>query len=527
MNLTLIDLFIFCGGFFITLYLYGSRTYDHFKNKDVKCVKPPLPFFGSGIWVFLGIEHFQDFILRCYNTCKDDKYLGLFEVQRPIILIKDVEILKLVGIEDFDSFPNHRSIISEEIDPLFGSALISLEDQKWRNMRATLSPAFASSKMKNMFVLVEEIAKEFSNFYVEQSKNAVDKTTEIEANDSFIRYTNDVIATCAFGIKMNSMKNTDHKFYKLEKIGGWLLIKFTLLIYFPMLAKFFKMKFFPKKVVSFFRNLLQCTMKSREKMGIIRYDLINILMEVKTGSLKHEESIDESSEAGIAIVEESIIENEVVTKKWNDDELAAQAMTFFLGGFETTSTLIIFFFYEMARNPDIQKKVQEEIDNLINESSHGIVYTDLMQLKYLDMAVSETLRMWPPILITDRVCAKDYTLPPANDIKKGESIWIPIYGFHHDPKHFPEPDCFNPERFSVENKSNINPMTYLPFGIGPRNCIGSRFALLVAKLIIFHTLAKFEIVVTKNTQIPIILTKTSTSLMSDKGMYVGLKLRKS
>ncbi|XP_077285507.1 uncharacterized protein LOC143910784 [Arctopsyche grandis] len=535
MDLTLRDLLIFCGGFLIALYFYGTRTYNHFRNKGIKYIKPPLPFFGSTIGIFFRQEHFKDFTLRCYNMCKDDKYIGLFEVQRPLIIVKDIEILKSVGIKDFDSFHNHRVIVTEEIDPLFGNALVSLKDEKWRDMRATLSPAFTSSKMKTMITLVEEIAKEFANFYVEKANNEVDKTVEIEAKESLTRYTNDVIATSAFGIKINSLRNEDHEFYKLGKVAsdfsGWLMIKFALLAFFPRLTKLFNFTFFPPRVVSFFRNIVQCTMESREKNKIVRHDMINILMEAKKGSLKHEEN--DETDAGFATVEESSIGKKIVTKKWTDDELTAQAMIFFLGGFETTSTLILFFFYEMARNPDIQKKVQEEIDSFIKQCGECVVYTDLKKLKYLDMAISETRRMWPPGLMTDRVCSKDYTLPPANEnggqsyqIKKGEAVWIPIYGLHHDPKYFPDPNRFDPERFSDDNKSSINPMSYLPFGIGPRNCIGSRFALLVAKLIAFHTLAKFDIVVTKNTQIPVKLSMKSLNLKTERGMYVGLNMFK-
>lgn len=142
------------------------------------------------------------------------------------------------------------------------------------------------------------------------------------------------------------------------------------------------------------------------------------------------------------------------------------------------------------------------------------------------------MRKWPNALMTDRLCVKDYTIQPSNNnekevhIVKGNVFWVPIYGLHRDPQYFPNPDRFDPERFSDENKSNINPYAYLPFGVGPRNCIGSRFALLEIKTLIFHLLANFEIVPVEKTDIPLKLSKKQFNLAAENGFWLGLKARK-
>lgn len=91
--------------------------------------------------------------------------------------------------------------------------------------------------------------------------------------------------------------------------------------------------------------------------------------------------------------------------------------------------------------------------------------------------VAESLRKWPTAVAADRRVTKKYTIPHADDspaltLNKDQLIWISIYGLHRDPKIFPNPENFDPERFSDENKDNIDPYTYIPFGSGPRNCIG-------------------------------------------------------
>lgn len=105
----------------------------------------------------------------------------------------------------------------------------------------------------------------------------------------------------------------------------------------------------------------------------------------------------------------------------------------------------------------------------------------------------------------------------------GDLLSIPVYGIHRDEQYYPNPDKFDPERFSDENKDNIVPYTFLPFGAGPRNCIGSRFAILEAKALLYHLLLNFEIVSTAKTQIPLRLSKDSLRHRPDGGIWLGLK----
>ncbi|KAK9887718.1 hypothetical protein WA026_000037 [Henosepilachna vigintioctopunctata] len=151
-------------------------------------------------------------------------------------------------------------------------------------------------------------------------------------------------------------------------------------------------------------------------------------------------------------------------------------------------------------------------------------------MKYLDQVVSEALRKWTPGFALNRVCTKDYTIEPKQEgevaftISKGCYVMIPVIGIHFDPNYFQNPGVFDPERFSDENKGNILPGSYLPFGSGPRNCIGSRFALLEIKAVIVALLSKFEFQFIEKTPVPIKLMK-SFSMVVQGGLWLGLKRR--
>jgi cytochrome P450 family 9 len=149
---------------------------------------------------------------------------------------------------------------------------------------------------------------------------------------------------------------------------------------------------------------------------------------------------------------------------------------FFFAGFETTSTLLQMTAYELARNPEIQATLHEEIDEVIkNLDGKSLTYDIIGRMKFLDMVVSESLRKWPPgPQANQRSCTKPYTMQTEDGkdvlLEKGALLFLPVVGLHYDEKYWPNSKKFDPYRFSEERRDQIHPGTYLPFGIGPRAC---------------------------------------------------------
>lgn len=201
------------------------------------------------------------------------------------------------------------------------------------------------------------------------------------------------------------------------------------------------------------------------------------------------------------------------------DDIIAQAFIFFLAGFDTASTLMCFVAHELAINPEIQEKLWEEVDSVTKNGDSDISYETVSKMKYMDTVINETLRKYPPAPVTDRLCVKSYTLPkPTPESREyiaepDTAIWIPIYGLHHDPKFFPDPDKFDPERFNDENQDKINPYVYLPFGVGPRKCIANRFALMETKILLVNILQNFVLERSEKTIDPIQFEKILTLLL--------------
>ncbi|XP_069676196.1 cytochrome P450 9e2-like isoform X2 [Periplaneta americana] len=502
-------------------YLIGTWTHSYFYKINVFHLKP-VPFFGNMAPVVLGRLSFPDFINDLYKRLEGHKYGGVYEFLNPVIMIRDPELLKNVTVKDFEFFLNHRNPFSEEVEPLFGKGLFNLQGQKWKDMRSTLSPAFTSSKMKTMFTLITECGEQLGDFLKTciKDKNMPVEGCKIEREgdmlvvemkDLFTRYTNDVIATSAFGIGCDSLNKPKNEFYEMGRditnFGGVRSLIFFGYLMSPRLMKLLKIRFMSNYAMNFFRSLVHGTMATREAKDIYRPDMIQLLMQAKKETLQ--------------------LNGNASKPKWDDDDLTAQAVFFFFAGFDTASTLLCFASHLLATHPDVQSRLQKEIDEKLEKDGGKLTYEAVHSMKYLDMVVSEVLRLYPPAVFSDRKCIKTYTIQSdaSCTIQPGQGLWIPVYAFHHDPKYFPNPEKFDPERFSDENKDNLKPYTYLPFGLGPRSCIGNRFALMEAKIALVHLLTRFNLKVVSKTPIPIQITKKGFNMTVDGGFWLGLEQR--
>lgn len=462
-----------------------------------------IPLIGSTyVSLFFGITSVAEFSEKLYYNFPGAKYFGVTMWNKQIIVLKDLDLIKDIYVKNFDNAPDHRSFIDEKMDPILGKNVFSLRGDRWREVRSALSPSFTASKMKFLFQLVSKVSEDFTQYLLDNPEI----TKMIETKDALSRYTNDVIATAAFGISVDSMKHRENEFYLRGKdatnLSGTLrVLKFFAGITFPRIMRFFGQTYLSKDTNKFFINLIHDTVTMRDEKGVTRPDMIHLLMRARDSS-------------GIKI---------------DIDDIVAQAFIFFLAGFDTTSTLMSFVCHQLAYNEDVQDRLREEVDDVVRDNE--ISYENLAELKYMDMVINETLRLYPPATFIDRVCEKPFELPPATpDLKpmtanKGLLFWVNIYSIQRDPRYFSEPEKFDPERFSEENKSNILPHSYAPFGYGPRKCIGERFGLMESKLILARIIKKFIIKPSEKSSRNIEISKNSLNLTPKGGIWLEFQKR--
>jgi cytochrome P450 family 9 len=277
-------------------------------------------------------------------------------------------------------------------------------------------------------------------------------------------------------LQINSFENSNNDFLRIAtKATNFATfsktVKLALLLAAPGLMAKLKIKFLDDDFYSFFGEALSDTIKTREEKKISRNDMIDLILQAKHGKLTHDHE-EQTSSDGFATVEESQLGKENVKRTWEDEELLAQCFGFFFAGFETVSSVMTFFAGELVVDPEIQKKLQNEIDEVFKSlDGETLTYEHVQKMKYMDMVLCEVLRKWPAAPITDRMCTKEFNLEYDDKkftIEYDKSFYIPIYAIHHDERYYSNPEKFDPERFNDENKKNIRQDCYMPFGVGPR-----------------------------------------------------------
>ncbi|XP_032665477.1 uncharacterized protein LOC116841533 [Odontomachus brunneus] len=478
--------------------LYLFQKFNYFKRHNVTYMPLTHCIYGVLASILFRQMSFTHLLQKLYNFNPEAKYIGFYNITEPAILLRDPELMKDILVKNFDIFPN-RSGFTDINDPLFSKNLFSLRGQKWRDVRTLLSPAFTSSKMKTMFSLMMECAVDFTKCLLKISAD----NSNINMKDVFAKYTNDVIATCAFGVKINSMKDSTNKFYVYGKdasnfdgIAGY---KIFFSSTFPWLTRVFNLKIINDEVANFFKDLVKTTIDTRDARNITRPDMIQLMMDAR-GKREAE-------------------------KKLSIEEMTAQAFVFFFGGFDTSSTAMSFIAQEIAINPDVQEKLRQEIDKVLENSNGEVTYEVINRLEYLDAVINETLRLYPPNFFLERVCVQDYELPPAlpNEkpftMKKGMNVWFPVYPLQRDEKYYDDPENFRPERF-LDNNTYHNSPYFAPFGLGPRMCIANRFAILEIKVLLFHLLARCELKPCAKAKMPIKLSKSNFAMVPEGGLGI-------
>nr|XP_021535712.1 cytochrome P450 3A12-like [Neomonachus schauinslandi] len=165
-----------------------------------------------------------------------------------------------------------------------------------------------------------------------------------------------------------------------------------------------------------------------------------------------------------------------------------------------------FFTKSVKRMKESRLKDKQKVNLVVVTCFQALpTYDALLQMEYLDMVLNESLRLYPISGRLERVCKKDVEISGVF-IPKGTVVMVPVFTLHRDLDLWPEPEEFHPERFSKKNKDNIIPYTYLPFGTGPRNCLGMRFAIMNMKLALVRVLQNFSFKPCKETQIPLKLS---------------------
>lgn len=483
-------------------YRWWVAVYSVWDRRGVQSVAGRIPLGSDGNLTLL--TRYQGYTLNEMYKKFSAPYFGIYMVRSPFLVIKNPEIISIILTKEFSHFRNRQFLKIYHNDFIF-QHLFNLGDDKWKTTRGKMQSTFSSSKIRTMFPLFIKCTENLQSLLSQKEGETVDM------KETLTSLSTDLTCKALFGLEANT--DCDSEVIKIGKkatdLSLTILLKIAVKLAFPEVAHNIPIKVFSTDIEKFFLKLVTEIIDYREKNNVKLNDFLDLMIQLKNRSKDSEEKKFENGSLNYQFQDITL------------EVMAAQCFFLFIAGFENTSSIQTYCLYELALNPEIQKTLQNEIDDCLKK--HGeLSYEAVKEMHYLNMVLSETMRKYPILPFITRVCTSPLTFPDGFQVEKGDQMILPTWSLHHDPQYFPDPEKFDPERFSELNKDSIVPYTYLPFGEGPRMCIGVRFAQLQMKVGLVSILRKYSVEPTKDTEIPITLKGRAFSTLPDGA--VNLKL---
>ncbi|XP_063620391.1 cytochrome P450 6a2-like [Cydia splendana] len=470
----------------LAVFHYTSNGRKYWLQRKV-LYEEPCPIFGNFGAAMTARRSYAKMLEYFYEKYKNEKYVGIFQARRPTLMVLDMDIAKTIFSTDFACFSDLRvSSTDTRREPLIRN-VINMKGAEWKAMRQIISPTFSSAKMKGMFPLISECAQNLRNILL-------NSLGEVEVPEVMCRYTTDAIGSCAFGVDPGTLKNPESPFFimtkKMYRVDRATILKRYCRTFFPRLFKLLNFRSYPPDVEAFFTSAISQVLEER-RSGVQRNDYLQLMLNVQETEKEFE---------------------------LTDALITSNSFTFMLAGLETSSTTLSFCLYQLAKDKELQDRVREEIKECM-ERHGGLNFESVSAMKFTAQAVTETLRLHPPMPMVTRLCTSPCVLS-GTDLKfqLRNSVLIPIQCMQRDARYYPNPEKFDPERFN-----GPNPLTIYAFGGGPRSCPGGRFAYLAVVAGLAAMLSELEVVPSARTTPRIEYDPRSFILKNKGGIYLEFK----
>ena len=433
------------------VWIYWKFTinrYKHFKSDPTdplfgNVLRYPLDphgamMAGRGLWRKFGSKFIIWVGPKPMLFCSDAKWVET--------LLKSQE---LIVKSDFYSF----------LYDWLGNGLLMSSGTKWKSRRKLITPAFHFSILKDFM----QIFNEQSTVCISRLKSLSDSKEPFDVQPLICSLTLDIICEAAMGVKIHAQSEAQSDYAKAVTNMSLYFIKRTrrpwfwpnFILHFTQFGKEYKKAL--DTVHSFTRNVIVSRINERKYLKNTQRAFLDVLLD-------------------------AYAENEI-----DLDGIQEEVDTFMFEGHDTTA--VSWTLYLLSLHPDVQKKVQEEIDAVwVKDQS---LDDKITELKYLECVIKEVLRLYPPVTLYGRKMKRDVSIDGCI-VPKGTEFCVYTYGLHMDENYWTNPEEFIPERFMSDRFLRQNSFQYLPFAAGPRNCIGQKFAMLEEKIILFNILHEFS-----------------------------------
>ncbi len=381
--------------------------------------------------------------------------------RRQILIVNDPQLYRHILTDPLDIYPKNDLMVGA-LAPLVGDSIFVSSGEKWQKQRRMIDPAFSHMRLGQAFSSMVAAVDEY-----EQKLDTATQSGEIFSLDLAMSHlTADIICRTVFSTSINSETSREvfDAFTIFERSVAQVELK--RLIIDPAWSEI------PQKP-----DVEEACHRIRARLG----ELLDTHM---TGELAQWNDI------AAEIIK---AEDAETGEKFSRKELIDQLGVMFLAGHETTASVLTWAFFILASQPQVVKRMREEINTVVGADNNDIAFEHVRQLTFTRNVFRETLRLYPPITFIPRVAAEATTIGKYK-VKKGAMIMISPWTIHRNDSSWKYPHHFDPDRFSVEREHELVPGAYLPFGLGPRVCVGAAFATTEATLILARLIRRFDFV---------------------------------
>ncbi|KAE8752909.1 Cytochrome P450 CYP6 [Frankliniella occidentalis] len=442
------------------VFLYFRHRFSYWARRGVP-FHAPKPVVGNFGDVLLGRKNVPGLLADLSRAFREVGYCGIYSFDKPVLLVWDPEMVRQIVAKDFSSF-HDRGQPFDPADPL-SQTLFALGGKQWKNLRSKLTPAFTSGKLKAMLPLMRDVGADL----VDQVALEAHGGCEVDMEELLSRFVTDVVGTVAFGIKCNCLRDPNSDFRamskKLFKQTPASVARILLTTVHPKLGVLLPFKWFFAETNDFFLNLMRDQVDQREKTSVERNDFVQQMMQLRAADLA---DVDPDNHL-----------------KVTTGVMAAQAFIFFLAGLDNISNTLGYILTRLAGDQDLQDRLASEVRRELQQHGGELSYEALKKMSLVSRVALEGLRLWNPLGVVFRKCNATTRVGDVV-VEKGQMLFIATNVINMDESVFPEPQRFDPERHTAEEKAKRHPYAFLPFGEGPRICIAERFALLEMELTI-------------------------------------------
>ncbi|XP_064005091.1 cytochrome P450 4V2 [Pogoniulus pusillus] len=475
--------------------------------KPVPGVSPCFPVLGNAPLFDRSGQGFFKQLQKHSEEFRSLPLLKLWVGPLPVVILYHPDSVEVILTS---SKHIEKSYMYRFLHPWLGTGLLTSTGDKWRSRRKMITPTFHFEILADFL----EVMNEQGSILLEKLEKHVDK----EPFDVFIDITLcalDIICETAMGKNVSAQKNKDSEYVSA-------VYRMSDLIHARQKSPWL----WPDFLYKLFREG-----KDHERSLKILHNFTDTVIAEKAAELERTKQMEHNTDSNSkgssskkrkAFLDMLLNATDDEGNKLSYRDIREEVDTFMFEGHDTTAAAINWALYLLGRNPEVQKKVHRELDEVFGNTECPVTMDDLKNLRYLDCVVKEVLRLYPSVPMFARTLREDCCIR-GHEIPKGTNVVVLTYALHRDPEIFPDPEEFRPERFFPENSKGRHPYAYVPFSAGPRNCIGQRFAQMEEKTLLALILRRFWV---ESSQSPEDLGMAGELILRpNNGIWIKLKRR--